>query len=545
MRHAPRWARGGRRAWPLRPLAVAALGAGLAVAWRSGVSAQAAVTTAAPPRVPASAGTPKAEKPASPAQPAAEDGSAAARSEADAAAAVRATQDLETALLGLRQRIEAQETARAAVQDLERRLDLLEQRFGKPRDAAPPLPSGVAPGAESAASLAAGSVASDPTAAGSHRRDGGFFIRSSDGFHLIQPTLRVVPRFEVARVRLAPPQSWSNQSAIALRWAQLGVEGHAYGRAFEYRLAIELASGSAVLLDGFGQIRFAEQAALRVGRFRVPYGFQASDLLDGRGLVLTDLAAPSAAFSRGRDVGAMLLGKVAGGRLEGALAGLAGGAPDLAGSPRGLGFAARLVVSPWGPLPAREGALDRPGSPRVAVGGSVVGGRAATDILSRLGAAAATPDIQRQLVDRDGDGRIDDVGIWQVAGELRAVWRRFALQAEYFHRWERFETEPHRSHGGGYVQASVVLRPEALELAARVARTDWPHFGATASERAIAGAGRDEQAVGLTTYLRGHDVKVQGEYAHRRDRDVASGADGGAVFDRSAHLLRLQAHFAF
>jgi hypothetical protein len=278
---------------------------------------------------------------------------------------------------------------------------------------------------------------------------------------------------------------------------------------------------------------------------RVPYGFQPSDLLDGRGLTLTDLAAASAAYGLGRDTGLMLIGETQGRRLLLRAAMLQGGALERGGAPAALAWGARVLAVPLGVWSAVEGDLNRRG--HLALGASVYTTSRATDIVACSGVDPLfDPGLIRGLEDRDGDGRIDGVRVVQAAGELHLAWRGVALSGEYFHRWERPDgTGERRWSNGGYVQASAFVLPRALEVAGRIGRTNLPLYVASAVERALAGRRRDEQALAMTAYLRGHDLKLQAEYAHLVDDDVRADPITGPPFDRTAHRLRLQAHLAF
>jgi len=157
-------------------------------------------------------------------------------------------------------------------------------------------------------------------------------------------------------------------------------------------------------------------------------------------------------------------------------------------------------------VPVSEGDLDWSERPRLSLGASGYYSLVATDVQARD--PSTPPDI-------DGDGRIDNVAVWQGGVDLRAVWHGAALQAEWFGRLEDpGAAAPSRRFWGGYVEASLFVLPRHLQLAGRVGRTDLPLYGATAQQHLLAGSHQNEQAAVVTAYMRGHRVKAQVDYAH-------------------------------
>ena len=127
-----------------------------------------------------------------------------------------------------------------------------------------------------------------------------------------------------------------------------------------------------------------------------------------------------------------------------------------------LAYTARVVAAPWGALPDSEGDLVGQRRPLLSVGAAGYFNLVPTDVVARTGNPQANTDL-------DGDGRIDNVAIWQGGVELRAHWRGAALQAELFRRLEHPGAGvADRTFWGAYVQASYFVIPHFL--AARRAR---------------------------------------------------------------------------
>lgn len=103
---------------------------------------------------------------------------------------------------------------------------------------------------------------------------------------------------------------------------RLGIEGAA-SRKIEYRIQADFSKGSVGLQDAYSDIKFADWARLRIGKFQVPLGWER--YLSPGDLDFQDRALPSS-LAPNRDVGAQVSGDLLGGRLQYAIAGVNGGA---------------------------------------------------------------------------------------------------------------------------------------------------------------------------------------------------------------------------
>lgn len=437
----------------------------------------------------------------------------AARAATEAAAAQATTAELEAQVIELRRAQEALARERASYDDVRRRLDELEARLSE------------AERRQAVASYGVGGSAPNAATDGLIRfqRDQaddapGFIIRSSDGRFVLRPRLWLQSVYTGALADRGSADAASpDVSSFGVAHAQAILEGYVGSPRFEYRLQLDAARpppDNESVLDAFVQWRATRALAVRAGHFKVPFGMQR--LTWRAELQFADISAPMSAFSLERDTGLMLLGQPLGGRLQYEAA-LINGSGLLSGNDnRALAYAVRLVAAPFGRLPEGEGDIDVHGRPLLSVGVSGYYNLVPTDVRARLDDPSAPIDV-------NGDGRVDNVAVWQGGVELRALWRGAALQGEWFGRIEDPGVASSARHfWGAYGQASAFVVPRRLEVAARIGRTDLPLYGATADARARAGNRVDEQAGAVNAYLRGRLTKIAIDYTHLEARDAIS-----------------------
>jgi phosphate-selective porin OprO and OprP len=434
--------------------------------------------------------------PPGPAQPAAAGPAPAATStdtatpaETQAAAAQRAAQDAEAQVIELRRQIDALERQRASYDDVRRRLDQIDARQGE-----------IDRRAQAAAD------ANPPETSVIRFHDDGFSIRSPDNGFYLHPLLRVQAIYtgELAKqgpLDTAPPDA----SGFSLGRAEVILEGHVGGPFFQYRFQFDAAE-SPSLKDAYVAWRPIRMLSIWAGQFKVPYGLQRQYWKAE--LEFIDVSAAMAAFSLERDLGLMAVAGILPGRLTVQAALVNGSGANVPNDNFDLAYALRIVATPFGPLPVTEGDIEGHVRPLLSIGAAGYYNLVPTDIVARTGNPAADTDI-------DGNGRIDNVAIWQGGLELRAIYRGISLQGELFRRLEDpGAAGPNRDFWGGYLQGSYFILPHRLELAARLSHTDLPLYGATVIERAREGSWQDEQSGLVAAYVRGHRIKAQAEYSH-------------------------------
>jgi hypothetical protein len=443
----------------------------------------------------------------------------AARDEAQGAAALRAATQAEVRLIEMQRQLDALARERASYDDLRARLDVLEGRQ------------------QALAASASRDWMSAGEGAGAVRfSQDGVVIRSPNDRFLMRPELRLQTIYEGDLAKAGTgDRARPDSSTFAFAHAELLLEGHAVSRRFEYRFELDFADTQAgVAKDAFVQWRFGDLLALRAGQFRVPYGLETQYW--NASLELVDVAQATSAFTLARDVGVMALGRPLAGRLQYQLAatnGPRGLCPpnddDLRCDAVDLAYAARIVAAPFGPLPLVEGDVDGQPHPLVAVGVSGAYQLVPTDVRARTGVIDAPLDM-------NGNGRVDNVSVWQGAAELRAMFRGASVQGEWLARREHAGgSEADRNFWGAYGQASYFVLPHHLQVVGRVGRSDLPLYGATIVERGLRGARTTEEGVGLSAYLRGHDAKLQVDYTHLS----TPGAMSAPVDDRVRAAVQL------
>jgi len=436
----------------------------------------------------------------------------AGAAETQAAAAQRAAQEAEAQVIELRRQLEALERERASYDDVRRRLDEIEARQ-----------------AEAQRQASAARDAAPPEARVLRFRDDGFEIRSPDNGFSLRPRARVQAIYtgQIAGQGAqdsAPP----DLSNFSVAHAEVILEGHVGGPFFQYRIQFDAALGQK-LEDAYVAWHPLRLLTIEAGQFKVPYGLQRQYWTAE--LEFVDFSAPTAAYSLERDVGVMLVGRPIPGRLTVQAAVLNGAGAGLSNDNIDLAYALRVVASPFGALPVSEGDIEGHRRPLLAIGLSGYYNLVPTDVQARTADPMAPTDL-------DGDGRTDNVGVWQGGADLRAVWRGAALQAEWFGRLEDpGVAAPARRTWGGYTQASYFVLPHRLQVAARIGRTDLPLYGATAEQHLLRGSRQDEQSGAVSAYLRGHRIKVQMDYTHLTSPDAQTAP--------TAHRVRAAVQIGF
>jgi TolA-binding protein len=409
-----------------------------------------------------------------------------------AAAAQHAAQEAEAQVIELRRQIDALERQHQSYDDVRRRLDEIDARQGE-----------IDRHAQAAAD------ANPPETSVIRFHDDGFSIRSPDNGFYLHPLLRVQAIYtgEIASKGFADKAA-PDTSGFSLGRAEMILEGHVGGPFFQYRLQLDAAE-SPSLKDAYVTWQPNRMLALEAGQFKVPYGLQRQYWKAE--LEFIDISVPMAAFSLERDLGLMAVARLLPGRLTVQAALLNGAGANVPNDNFDLAYALRIVATPFGPLPATEGDIEGHARPLLSIGAAGYFNLVPTDIVARSSGTLTDTD-------EDGNGRIDNVAIWQGGLELRALWRGAALQSELFGRREDpgsgSPLPAVRNYWGGYVQGSYFVLPHRLEVAARIGHTDLPLYGATGAARALAGSWENEQSGVVAAYVRGHRIKAQAEYSH-------------------------------
>ena len=379
------------------------------------------------------------------------------------------------------------------------------------------------------------------------RRESGFeaepegpVVRSADGAF----ALGIGARLKLRAEALAPKflgllDPGETQVGFLLRNAKLALEGHAFVPALRFKLQTEFGRGGTLLEDYYvDYAAWLPWATLRFGQFKVPFGRQRT--ISGAALQFTDLSVVTEDFDQRRDLGVQLDGGWRENRLQWWLAALNGNGPNTVGNDnQDLLWVARLVVSPWGPVPLSEGDVAGQAKPKVSVGGSLAQNLVPTDILARTGDPTANTD-------QDGNGHVDDVEQTSAAFEATGHWRGASLQFEVHRRRHDagavalFDAGQTQTHRGAYVQGGYFVIPARFEAVFRAAFSEPHGYGLAADKRAQLPDDVRELALVLSYLRYGHHLKLQGEYAHLRSEGIPP-----PVTERTEHRVRIQLQVDF
>jgi phosphate-selective porin OprO and OprP len=134
----------------------------------------------------------------------------------------------------------------------------------------------------------------------------GFFIQSADGSNRLQFGLVLQAD---GRFSFDDPRPITN--TFVMRKARPTLTGRV-AKYFDFKLMPELAGGTALLLDGYFDIRFSPAFRLRSGKDKTPVGYEL--LLGDATLIFTERSVVSLLVPN-RDVGFAAHGELAGGRV--------------------------------------------------------------------------------------------------------------------------------------------------------------------------------------------------------------------------------------
>jgi hypothetical protein len=241
---------------------------------------------------------------------------------------------------------------------------------------------------------------------------------------------------------------------------------------------------------------------LTFGQFKVPLGRQENT--SSNKLQFCDRDILSTEFTRGRDVGVMLDGTIAKGRLDYAV-GVFNGNPAsrIENDNDKYQYNARLVFQPWGDVAYSEGDFESKDHPLLA-----------------LGAQFENNDLSNATNATDYNTTI-------FGADLVFKFRGFSLFGEYFWREREPETGDAFDSNGFHVQAGYFLKRDKIEIAFRYAAYD--------PSDAIAGNDRTEIGGALNYFIHGHNLKLQSDF--RQLEDEARGITN--------HELRIQTYLVF
>ena len=251
--------------------------------------------------------------------------------------------------------------------------------------------------------------------------------------------------------------------------------------------------------NGDGRVR------LSGGQFKVPLGRQ--EMTTSSGLQFVDRDILSFEFTRGRDVGLQLDGRVMGGKLEYA-AGIFNGNPAsrLGNDNQAFQYNARVVLNPFGRVRYSESDFESRRSPR--------------GVLLAVGLSLEHNDLH------GAGSRVNDFKTTIVAGDVVLKTRGLFAFAEYFARNRDPETGDSYRADGWHAQAGYFFLRDRLEAAARYAR----YNASDAADDTVSETGGV-----VNVYFNRHALKVQSDFRRLENENL----------DNVHHELRVQAQVMF
>ncbi len=342
-------------------------------------------------------------------------------------------------------------------------------------------------------------------------RGKGIRFASTDPDASLEIGLRLQFRFTQSLGEDAPGDDDETQFSVPR--ARLSLGGHAFDPRLRYRILSDFAGTTvdtavsfpgladdfssdarfADLKDAYVAYAFDPAFMIRGGQFKAPYSRQS---LTGAGdLVLVDRAITDKVFPLGRELGVMAHGGVGGAAddvFTYALGVFNGEGDNRSNDDRGLAYAARLTVSPFGEVPYTQGDLRRSES------------------------FQATLGLNALLHQNDGQ-----VGLGEdraIGADVAARYAGVSLLTELHVREDAAVVGDDPSAVGWLAQVGYALVADRLEIALRVATIEWDDNGTGDSARR-------ESLVALSWYLDGHAVKWQADFGRVEDRD----GDGSAA----------------
>jgi hypothetical protein len=358
-------------------------------------------------------------------------------------------------------------------------------------------------------------IAEDASPTLAHRPGRGFSWTTPDKNFRLQIGGRIQVRFTHDIWEDNPSTDNENRPDFDVTRARLDFSGNAFQTYIKYKFQFDLAGDEAdtnvTFPGGGGSSVFASRNRLtelkdafidfdkwpafkvRFGQFKVPYSRQF--LTSSGSMELVDRSPIDSAFSRGRDSGLMVFGDVGteeNSRLFEYYIGIFDGeGENLTNNDKGLLYAARIAVNPFGEVAYSQSDLKHTEDFRLALG------------------------LNAWLHQDDNHASQEDD--WSIGADLAMFWQSFFLTIEVHYRENGTSTANDVELFGWSAQAGYFILPAELEISLRYAEIDWDNNGTgTSAQR--------EYLLGLGYFWEGHAMKLQADFGrvenHRGNTDL-------------------------
>lgn len=287
--------------------------------------------------------------------------------------------------------------------------------------------------------------------------------------------------------------------------------GHLYGKDLTYGFQADFANGGnpRILDDAWMNYRFIDELQIRVGQFKTPFVRQ--EITSDGNLELVDRSIVSDSFKQGRDMGAMLNGKIADGIATYSFGVFGGVGQSVTRSTAGNADSAligRVVFNPLGEMPLSEGDLETAPKPLLSIGASYLMN---TLKRSATGFVDADPATTAYYGNRGWLGQgasiftpFEKIDIDAFGVEAAFKWMGLYAQGEFFDG-EAKGTSSHRKlrPRGFYAEAGYSIIPKKLQAVFRYSHLDLNRRTSNDLQTEVIG--------GLSYYFDQHNLKIQGD----------------------------------
>lgn len=284
-----------------------------------------------------------------------------------------------------------------------------------------------------------------------------------------------------------------------VRRAKFWLKGHAYTKDLTYKVQVNFAdSGSSKMLeDAFLNYKFLSEAQILVGQDKVPFARQ--ELTSSGSQQFVDRSNATDTFKPGRDIGAMVHGKAAGGILEYAAGWYGGGGQSQTRASNNNAVAVRVAVNPLGEMKYSESDVEFSKKPLVSVGTNWYRNAFVK------GETNNTSFYGKWLNKGAKFAANEKIEVNTAGADLAFKWMGFSAQGEYF--WAQGDGDSvtnnkQRAHGF-YAQAGYFIIPKHLEAAVRYSYVD--------PDRSVTNNIQTETQGAVSYYFNKHNLKLQAD----------------------------------
>ena len=317
----------------------------------------------------------------------------------------------------------------------------------------------------------------------------------------------------------------SDSSEWRVRRMKMWMKGHAYTKDLTYKLQANFVDGGSekLLEDAYLNYRFLDELQLLAGQDKVPFTRQ--ELTSSGAQQFVDRSNATDTFKPGRDIGAMLHGKIEKGLVEYAFGWYGGAGQSKTRSTNDNAIAARVELNPFGYLKKSEADLEMTEKPLLSIGA----------------------DYYRNTFTKGESNNTSFYGKWLEKGALFATnekmevntasadiafkWLGASAQAEYF--WAQADgavaAKTTQRAQGFYAQAGYFIIPKHLEAAVRYSYVD-PNRDATQDLHT-------ETQGAVSYYFSKHNLKLQADVTNMHQQYAAKSNTDDMQYRLQAQII--------